>query len=244
MRLSTITNLAYAVTLILTTVSATTFILSARNASQERTAIEDHLILDDLAEEIAIIADDAYRGSAALRHARRRATSGQILRRGDQENHLENGPGQTRQARCFASGGGLFATIRKDADALDSKERDAIGQYRSGRQADAQQILFGDDHYQLHTGLLRALQTSEKQCRHARRQRFDEAKSRSDFYGSIAKVMLALTALMFLAVLYFVLSRRVAAPLNQDEQTSSCVLPDRITASMCPTKGVVTRLAR
>lgn len=57
MRLSTITNLAYAVTLVLTTVSATTFILSARSASQERVAIQDHLGLTDLAEELAIIAD-------------------------------------------------------------------------------------------------------------------------------------------------------------------------------------------
>lgn len=213
MRLSTITNLAYAVTLILTTVSATTFILSARSASQERAAIEDHLILDDLAEEIAIIADERTEEARlyVMRGDERHLARFYVEE--DQENHLETALDKLAKRGASPQEEALFATIRKDADALDSKERDAIGQYRSGRQADAQQILFGDDHYQLHTGLLKSVADLRETVSARTQAAVDEAKSRSDFYGSIAKVMLALTALMFLAVLYFVLSRRVAAPL-------------------------------
>lgn len=41
------------------------------------------------------------------------------------------------------------------------------------------------------------------------------AKLRSDWFGLTARIMLGLTAALFLAVLYFVLRRRVALPLTR-----------------------------
>lgn len=213
MRLSTITNLAYAITLIFTTVSATTFILSARSASQERAAIQDHLDLDDLAEELAITADE--RTEEARLYVMR--GNDQYLAKfyvdEDQEKRLESNLDKLAAHGVSPSEEKLFQTIRTSADALDGMEREAVSLYRAGRQGDAQKILFGDQYHQRHSTLVDTVATLRETIAARTQATIDQAKNRSDFYGSIAKVMLALTALMFLAVLYFVLSKRVAVPL-------------------------------
>lgn len=213
MRLSTITNLAYAVTLILTTVSATTFILSARSASQERAAIQDHLDISDLAEELAIIADERTEEARLYVMRGDEQHLAKFYVDEDQEKHLENTLDKLAAHGVSPQEATSFEEIRKSADVLDRMEREAIGFYRSSRQSEAQQVLFGDEYYRLHRGLLDTVETLRETLATRTQATVDQAKSRSDFYGSIAKVMLALTALMFLAVLYFVLSRRVAAPL-------------------------------
>ncbi|PZP50009.1 MAG: diguanylate cyclase [Agrobacterium fabrum] len=213
MRLSTITNLAYAVTLILTTVSATTFILSARSASKERAAIETHLELNDLGEELAIVANERTEEARLYIMRGDEQHLAKFYVDEDQENRLETNLDKLSEHGASQQEQELFLDIRRSADTLDKIERQAIGFYRSGRQSDAQQLLFGNEYYQLHEGLLKSVSTLRETVAARTQAMVDQAKSRSDFYGSIAKVMLALTALMFLAVLYFVLSRRVAAPL-------------------------------
>lgn len=208
MRLSTITNLAYAVTLILTTVSATTFILSARSASQERAAIQDHLDISDLAEELAIIADERTEEARLYVMRGDEQHLAKFYVDEDQEKHLENTLDKLAAHGVSPQEATSFEEIRKSADVLDRMEREAIGFYRSSRQSEAQQVLFGDEYYRLHRGLLDTVETLRETLATRTQATVDQAKSRSDFYGSIAKVMLALTALMFLAVLYFVLSRR------------------------------------
>jgi len=213
MRLSTITHLAYAVTLVLTAVSASTFILSARSASQERTAIQQHLEVDALAEELAILAesrtDEArlYVMRGDERHLARYYVED------DQEGHLEGSLEKLSRFGVSQEEGAMFDRIRSAADATVKIEKDAIGAYREGRRNDAQQALFGDEHYRLQTDLLKIIEDVRTSVTARSQGIVDAAKARSDFFGTIAKSMLVLTALMFLAVLYFVLSRRVAMPL-------------------------------
>lgn len=213
MRLSTITHLAYAVTLVLTAISASTFILSARSASQERTAIQQHLELDDLAEELAIVAES--RTDEARLYVMR--GDEQHLARfyvdDDQEGHLEDGIAKLSNLGISPEEKAMFDRIRNAADAIDKIEKEAISAYRAGRQSDAQQALFGDEHYRLQTDLLKQVEQVRASVTARSQVAVDAAKARSDFFGNIAKSMLVLTALMFLAVLYFVLSRRVALPL-------------------------------
>ena len=57
MRISTITNWAYGVTLLLTGVSGAAFIASVRAADQERFAVQQHLTLDDFGEELSIASE-------------------------------------------------------------------------------------------------------------------------------------------------------------------------------------------
>lgn len=213
MRLSRITHLAYAVTLVLTAISASTFILSARSASQERTAIQQHLELDDLAEELAVIAES--RTDEARLYVMR--GDEQHLARfyvdDDQEGHLEGSIAKLSSLGISPEEKTMFDRIRNAADAIDAIEKKAINTYRAGRQSDAQQALFGDEHYRLQTELLKQVEEVRASVTARSQAAVETAKARSDFFGNIAKSMLVLTAIMFLAVLYFVLSRRVALPL-------------------------------
>lgn len=213
MRLSTITHLAYAVTLVLTTVSASTFILSARSASQERIAIQQHLEVDDLAEELAILAES--RTDEARLYVMRGDEQhlAKFYVDDDQELDLEASLEKLSRLGISPEEKAMFDQIRSDADAIDKIEKDAIGAYRAGRQNDAQRALFSDEHYRLHTNLLKLVEDVRSSITARSQGIVDAAKARSDFFGTIAKSMLVLTALMFLAVLYFVLSRRVALPL-------------------------------
>lgn len=213
MRLSTITHLAYAVTLVLTAVSASTFILSARSASQERIAIQQHLEVDDLAEELAILAES--RTDEARLYVMRGDEQhlAKFYVDDDQELHLEASLEKLSRLGVSPEEKAMFDQIRSAADAIDKIEKDAIGAYRAGRQNDAQRTLFSDEHYRLHTNLLKLVEDVRSSITARSQGIVDAAKARSDFFGTIAKSMLVLTALMFLAVLYFVLSRRVALPL-------------------------------
>ncbi len=213
MRLSTITHLAYAVTLVLTAVSASTFILSARSASQERIAIQQHLEVDDLAEELAIVAES--RTDEARLYVMRGDEQhlAKFYVDDDQELHLEASLEKLSRLGVSPEEKAMFHQIRSAADAIDKIEKDAIGAYRAGRQNDAQRALFSDEHYRLHTNLLKQVEDVRSSITARSQGIVDAAKARSDFFGTIAKSMLVLTALMFLAVLYFVLSRRVALPL-------------------------------
>ena len=58
MRINAITNWAYGVTVVLTALSGSAFILSADSAIRERRAVEEHLALDALAEELALGAEE------------------------------------------------------------------------------------------------------------------------------------------------------------------------------------------
>jgi len=213
MRLSTITNLAYAVTLVLTTVSTIMFVLSVRSAAEERAAIQNQLDLDTVAEQLTIYADERSEEARLYVMRGQEQHLAKYYVDGDLEQHLEKTAGQLTSFGTTSEEKSLFEKIRVDTEALDRIEREAIGVYRAGRQTDAQQVLFGDSHYQMHTDLLDATQSIRSSISARTQAAVSAAKERSDYYGSIAKAMLALTALMFVAVLYFVLRRRVAVPL-------------------------------
>ena len=54
MRISTITNWAYGLTIVLTGLAAAAFLLSAEAARNERQAVEQHLTFDVLAEDLSL----------------------------------------------------------------------------------------------------------------------------------------------------------------------------------------------
>jgi hypothetical protein len=57
MRISTITNWAYGITVLLTGISGVASIVSVRAADDERIAVARHLTLDDLGEELSLVAE-------------------------------------------------------------------------------------------------------------------------------------------------------------------------------------------
>lgn len=225
MRINAITNWAYCVTVALTALSGGAFILSARSASQERIAVEEHLALDALAGDLALGAEE--RSDEARLY----------VMRGDQRHlnafHVKEGEERRYEAKIKdaqaqgASPAEMAALheIEQDAEALDKIEIAAIDAYRNGDRVAAQQMLFGPEHERFQTALLETV-TRFRDLTNARTSAaLNDARLRSDWFGIVAKTMLGLTAALFLGVLYFVLRRRIAMPLM------------RMT-------GIVTRLAK
>lgn len=225
MRINAITNWAYCVTVALTALSGGAFILSARSASQERIAVEEHLALDALAGDLALGAEE--RSDEARLY----------VMRGDQRHldafHVKEAEERRYEAKIKdaqaqgASPAEMAALheIEQDAEALDKIEIAAIDAYRNGDRVAAQQMLFGPEHERFQTALLETV-TRFRDLTNARTSAaLNDARLRSDWFGIVAKTMLGLTAALFLGVLYFVLRRRIAMPLM------------RMT-------GIVTRLAK
>lgn len=213
MRISTITNWAYGVTVILTALSGAAFIMSSRSAVEERVAVEEHLELDSLAEELALGAEvrtdearlfvmrseerhlNAFRAEEE-RERRREAAAGELLSKGLPQGEAD-----------------ALKKVKTEADELDKLEIAAVAAFQRGDRNAAQTILFGPEHQRLQRELLDTVAHFRDLTAARTSSQLDAARQRSDWWNLVAKVMLGLTGALFLAVLYFILRRRVAMPL-------------------------------
>lgn len=215
MRINAITNWAYGVTVLLTGLSGAAFILSTDSAIRERQAVEQHLVLDTLGEELALGAET--RSDEARLY----------VMRGD-ERHLEAfhraEEEERRREEATKTATKLGATpaeiaalqeIVREAEALDKIEVAAIEVYQKGDRAGAQEKLFGPEHERLQTALLETVARFRDLTNVRTGAALNEAQERSDWYAAAAKTMLGITAALFLSVLYFILKRRVAMPLTR-----------------------------
>lgn len=215
MRINAITNWAYGVTVLLTGLSGAAFILSTDSAIKERQAVEQHLVLDTLGEELALGAET--RSDEARLY----------VMRGD-ERHLEAfhraEEEERRREEATKTATNLGATpaeiaalqdIVREAEALDKVEVAAIDAYQKGDRAGAQERLFGPEHERLQTALLETVARFRDLTNVRTGAALNEAQERSDWYAAAAKTMLGITAALFLSVLYFILKRRVAMPLTR-----------------------------
>lgn len=213
MRITTITNWAYGITVVLTALSGASFIMSSRSALQERSAVEEHLVLDTLAEELAlgaeVMSDEArlYVMRGEERHLQAfRAEEGKELRREQAVTKL------AAQALLPAEVEAL-AEIVRDAEALDKIEAGAIERFQRGDKSAAQDILFGAEHERVRSALLQTVAHFRDLTATRAASELEAARARSNWWTRVAEVMLAVTGALFVAVLYFVLRRRVAMPL-------------------------------
>ena len=213
MRISTITNWAYGVTVVLTALSGAAFIMSVRSAVNERVAVEQHLTLDSLAEELALGAevrsDDAK--LYVMRGEERHLLAFQ--REEEAERRREGAADQLVSVGLPSAEADALRKIEADAEELDKIEVKAVETYQRDDKGSAQAILFGPEHERLQTELLETVSHLRDLTAARTGAQLEDARERSDRWSFVAKVMLGLTGALFLAVLYFVLRRRVAMPL-------------------------------
>lgn len=215
MKISTITNWAYGVTVLLTVLSGIAFILSVDSAHDERKAVEVHLVLNELGEQLEIDAelrtDEArlyvMRGEAAHLAAFEVYNA--------EEHRLEEKARHAEEFGATSDELALLLEINKQADTLEAIELKAIKAYQAGDAQAAQDLLFGEEHYQHHIQLVKDVEKFREMVGARTSVELELAKLRSDWFGLTARIMLGLTAALFLAVLYFVLRRRVALPLTR-----------------------------
>lgn len=225
MRIKTITNWAYGATLLLTAVSGTAFILAAVSAAEERQVLEQYITLDELGEELALAAE--MRSDEARLYAMRGGERHLVAFRKDETEirSRERMIDRLRKQALPRVEQDALATIQKNLGELDQIERAAIQAVQAGEVEKARAMLFGPDHERAQQAVLEPMERFRALAKSRTQSELRVAQALSDLFSDIAKVMLALTALLFLAVLYFILRRRVVLPL------------DRMT-------GIVNRLAK
>src|SRR5262249_6345756 len=146
MRISTITNWAYGVTLLLTGFSGAAFLMAAHAADAERAAVEQHLLFNTLAENLA---DGAERltGEARLFAVRGSQRHLDAFRREVQEVRTRD----RALERVHAIGAApremaAVAEAEMNLAELDRLEALGVDAAAHGDRAAAQEILFGPDH--------------------------------------------------------------------------------------------------
>jgi diguanylate cyclase (GGDEF)-like protein len=225
MRISTITNWAYGLTLVLTGLSGAAFIAAAGAAQQERAAVQEHLAFDVLAEDLAAGAD-ALTNEARLYAVRNQPRHLAAYRY--EADVVKTRDRALERVRAMGAAPGEMAAIaeaERNLKDLTEAESGAVQAVQEGRREEAQAILFGPEHERLQAGVLSGLDHFRAMTSARTETAVRLTRKASIEASDLAKMMLALTALLFLAVLYFVLRRRVSLPLT------------RMT-------GIVTRLAR
>lgn len=213
MRISTITNLAYALTVGLTLLSGGSFIVATHYADRERDAVDAAWRIDESVEALARSAEQTtedvrlyiftgeqrYRDAfeAALSEERDRERAVRVLR--------EKGLPEEERAALQA--------VEAEAEILDAIEEQAVADFAGGLVEKARAALFSAEHEEAQFGLLSSVRHFVDLVVTRTREEVKQASAQADLWGTLAKSALALTALVFLCVLYFVLTRRVTRPL-------------------------------
>ncbi len=213
MRISTITNWAYGITVILTALSAVAFIMSSRSADDERRAVEEHLALDTLTEQLetgAEFSSDEAR-LYVMRGEQRHLDA--FTADAEAERRREKAAEQIAVRDISPVERTIIEAMDKQAEALDALEAAAVDAFQKGEKEASQEALFGPEHERLQTALLESAGRLRDITATRTGAALDDARRRSDQWSLFAKVVLAITGLLFLAVLYFILRRRVAMPL-------------------------------
>ena len=213
MRIATITNWAYGVTVVLTLVSGGTMLLASRADELERAAVEERARFDELTSTIK---EDAYRLTEQARlYSINGNPSHLIVYRHDS---AALGSIEQRLARLRDVGA---RTVELDAlrnglrwvDSLRDEQQAAIDDVAAGKRDEARAIMFGAEYER---DLDRAA-TSIERFQFLLDQRTEAAVSDATRATREARftsqVMLAITALMVLFVLYFVIKHRILRPV-------------------------------
>ncbi len=215
MRITSITNWAYGITVVLTALSGGAFMMSSHSALQERAAVEEHLALDTLAEDLALGAELGS-DEARLYVMRGDERYLEAFRAGENSERSREATATKLAAQGLAPGEAeaLKAVVR-DAEALDKIELAAIEAFQRGDKTAAQGGLFGAEYERVQGALVQTVAHFRDLTAARTGAQLEAARDRSNWWSLVAKIMLAVTGALFVAVLYFVLRRRVVKPLMQ-----------------------------
>jgi len=213
MRLATITNWAYGVTLALTLASGTSMILASGAQDAERAAVEQRYQLDRATEKLEVEiftltdharqfvnTDDPTYGILYQRDAASLATAEARVQRlanaGARPNELE----------------ALKEAIRW-ADTLHDEQRDALAAHHRGDEDRARQILFGAEYERELDRARSMVERFQYQLDQRTEMQVVAAAQIAQAWKTLSEIALAITGVLFLCVLFFVFKQRVLKPV-------------------------------
>lgn len=213
MRLATITNWAYGITVMLTLASGLTMIAASQAQDGERSAVEQRYRLDKLTSNLdedtielsGLARQFALNGNAAhkLAYAREQATLGKIESR-------------TKSIRDAGASEGELADLHaalRWTDALQPQQQAAIFARQTGDRTRAVEILFSPEYERELDRVQAAIGTFQDHVDERTSATLQVATSSAKLWQGAAEVMLSVTALLFLCVLFFVFRQRVLRPV-------------------------------
>ncbi len=213
MKLATITNWAYGVTVALTLASGSAMLLASDVHDRERDAVQQRHALD---QSISILRDDVYKLTG---HARNFVVNGDpshliVYRREvaalkEIESRIEH-IGDAGASRDELNS--LAEAIRW-ADTLHDEQEAAIAAYRQGDATTARQILFGAEYGRELDRVESAVERFQYRLDQRIANKVENATRMSRLWRRLSEAVLAITAILFLCVLYFILRRRILNPV-------------------------------
>ena len=213
MRLTTITNWAYGITVALTLVSGVTMLAASDAQERERDAINERHRLGQATGELG---DELY---ALTEHARQYLNVGDPTYLTVYRSELERlAPLEERLQEAMETGLtaeelNILNEAMRLADALQAEQDAALTAYAAGEEATARQILFGAE-YQRELDKVEASMARFRDRLDARIDTEVAAAVRvAKDWRLASEVMIAGTGLLFLCVLFFIFRQRVLRPV-------------------------------
>ncbi|HCJ7650004.1 diguanylate cyclase [Klebsiella michiganensis] len=213
MRIATMTNWAYGITVALTLASGIAMLMASSADNAERRAVEQRQAFDQLSEEVESgaweLSDLArlyiiQKNQDVLQEYRQQAQSTAAI-----EHRLEKLKDNGATAEELA----LLREGLQIADELQDEQQTALAQVARGEEKAAVSLLYG-------TAYEQELERVQTQLDHFRlmlegrvNKTIAEATEKSRIWRTLSEIMVGLTALMFLFVLGFILKRRVLYPV-------------------------------
>lgn len=215
MRIATITNWAYGATLLLTAVSGATMLMASNAEKHERAAVAQRARFDHLTEALV---EDTYR---LTEQARLYAISGDpshlIVYKREAANlkSIEASIGAMRDEGARDAELKALADGLRWADTLRDEQDAAIQAKQAGQDALAQKIIFGPEYERELERVSHLIGQFQYMLDQRTQTAVTEAEKASAMFRLASEIMLAITALLFLFVLYFIFMRRVLRPVGR-----------------------------
>lgn len=215
MRIATITNWAYGATVLLTVVSGATMLMASRAEEGERAAVQQRTRFDHLTEALI---EDTYR---LTEQARLFTISGDpshlIVYQREAANldsveaslaKLEDAGAQPEELKALEDG-------LRWADTLREEQVAAIRAKQAGQDQTAQAIIFGPEYERELERVSNLIGRFRAMLDERTQDAVEQAERASRLFRLTSEIMLAITALLFLFVLYFIFMRRVLRPVGR-----------------------------
>lgn len=215
MRIATITNWAYGATVLLMIVSGTTMLMASHAEEGERAAVQQRTRFDHLTQALI---EDTYR---LTEQARLFTISGDpshlIVYRREAANlqsvearlaGLQDAGAQPAELKALEDG-------LRWADTLREEQVVAIEARQKGQDEVARQIMFGLEYERELERVSNLIGRFRSMLDERTQDAVEQAERASRLFRLTSEIMLAITALLFLFVLYFIIMRRVLRPVGR-----------------------------
>lgn len=213
MRLATITNWAYGITVALTLASGGTMLLASGAQERERAAVAERYALDSatshIDEDVGMLSDVA----------RQYAISGNAadeIAYGREAVALQSVEHRTAQIRDAGASQDELRPLRESlrwADALQGQQKAAVAARRAGDRDRAIAIMFAPEYERELDRIQANVEHFQERIDQRTGAALNVATASARLWRTVSEIVLGATGLLFLCVLYFVFRRRVLRPV-------------------------------